>query len=276
MPEAIRILAPPDWRSIATGAHLRRLSHYRDLLTVLSRHRINVRYKQSRLGGLWALLQPLAMMLVFTAVFARLVRVPSEGVPYALFAYVGILPWTFFSSAVSTGTGSLVTHAALVTKVFFPREILPLSYVVAAVVDLLIGSIVLVGLLIFYRVPLSAELLLVAPIVALLAIYALACGLVLSAIQVRLRDVGVALPIALQLLMFGSPVLYPLRVVPPAWRTLYLLNPLAGLIDGFRWSVLGRPLDLQALGIAAVVTLVALPAAYLVFKYADVTVADVI
>ena len=94
MPEAIRILAPPDWRSIATGAHLRRLSHYRDLLTVLSRHRINVRYKQSRLGGLWALLQPLAMMLVFTAVFARLVRVPSEGVPYALFAYVGILPWT--------------------------------------------------------------------------------------------------------------------------------------------------------------------------------------
>ena len=276
MPEAIRILAPPDWRSIATGAHLRRLSHYRDLLTVLSRHRINVRYKQSRLGGLWALLQPLAMMLVFTAVFARLVRVPSEGVPYALFAYVGILPWTFFSSAVSTGTGSLVTHAALVTKVFFPREILPLSYVVAAVVDLLIGSIVLVGLLIFYRVPLSPELLLVVPIVALLAIYALACGLVLSAIQVRLRDVGVALPIALQLLMFGSPVLYPLRVVPPAWRTLYLLNPLAGLIDGFRWSVLGRPLDLQALGIAAVVTLVALPAAYLVFKYADVTVADVI
>jgi len=143
-------------------------------------------------------------------------------------------------------------------------------------VDLLIGSIVLVGLLIFYRVPLSPELLLVVPIVALLAIYALACGLVLSAIQVRLRDVGVALPIALQLLMFGSPVLYPLRVVPPAWRTLYLLNPLAGLIDGFRWSVLGRPLDLQALGIAAVVTLVALPAAYLVFKYADVTVADVI
>jgi len=276
MPEAIRILAPSDWRSIATGAHLRRLSHYRDLLTVLSRHRINVRYKQSRLGGLWALLQPLAMMLVFTAVFARLVRVPSEGVPYALFAYVGILPWTFFSSAVSTGTGSLVTHAALVTKVFFPREILPLSYVIAAVVDLLIGSIVLVGLLIFYRVPLSPELLLVVPIVALLAIYALACGLVLSAIQVRLRDVGVALPIALQLLMFGSPVLYPLRVVPPAWRTLYLLNPLAGLIDGFRWSVLGRPLDLQALGIAAVVTLVALPAAYLVFKYADVTVADVI
>jgi lipopolysaccharide transport system permease protein len=276
MADAIRVLAPPDWRTIATGAHLRRLSHYRDLLAVLSRHRINVRYKQSRLGGLWALLQPLAMMLVFTVVFARLVRVPSDGVPYALFAYAGILPWTFFSGAVSNGTSSLVSHSNLVTKVFFPREILPLSYVVAAVVDLIIGSIVLVGLILFYRVPLTAELLVVFPIVALLAIFALACGLVLSAIQVRIRDVGVALPIALQLLMFGSPVLYPMRVVPAAWRTLYLLNPLAGLIDGFRRSVLGVPLDMEALSIAAVITMAWLPIAYMVFKYADVTVADVI
>jgi homopolymeric O-antigen transport system permease protein len=215
-------------------------------------------------------------MLVFTAVFARLVRVPSEGVPYALFAYAGILPWTFFSGAVSNGTNSLVSHAQLVTKVFFPREILPLSYVIAAAVDVMIGSIVLMGLLLFYRVPLSAGLLLALPIVALLAIFALACGLVLSAIQVRLRDVGVALPIALQLVMFASPVLYPLRVVPAAWRHVYLLNPLAGLIDGFRRSVLGIPLDAQALGIAAVITLLALPCAYIAFKYADVTVADVI
>jgi lipopolysaccharide transport system permease protein len=163
-----------------------------------------------------------------------------------------------------------------VTKVFFPREILPLSYVIAAAVDVMIGSIVLMGLLLFYRVPLSAGLLLALPIVALLAIFALACGLVLSAIQVRLRDVGVALPIALQLVMFASPVLYPLRVVPAAWRHVYLLNPLAGLIDGFRRSVLGIPLDAQALGIAAVITLLALPCAYIAFKYADVTVADVI
>jgi lipopolysaccharide transport system permease protein len=276
MADAIRVLAPPDWKFIATAAHVRRLSHYRDLLAVLSRHRVNVRYKQSRLGGLWALIQPLAMMLVFTAVFARLVRVPSEGVPYALFAYAGILPWTFFSGAVSNGTNSLVSHAQLVTKVFFPREILPLSYVVAAVVDLLIGSIVLIGLLVFYRVPLTAELLLVFPLAALLAIFAMTCGLVLSAIQVRLRDVGVALPIALQLLMFGSPVLYPLGAVPASWRTAYILNPLAGLIDGFRRSVLGVPLDLPALGVASIITLLALPAAYMLFKYADVTVADVI
>src|SRR6185369_10478320 len=172
MPDALRVLAPPDWKSIVAGAHLRRLSHYRDLLAVLSRHRINVRYKQSRLGGLWAILQPLAMMLVFTAVFARLVRVPSDGVPYALFAYAGILPWTFFSGAVSNGTTSLVSHAQLVTKVYFPREILPLSYVIAAVVDLLIGSIVLLGLLLFYRVPLTAGMLLVVPVVVLLSVFA--------------------------------------------------------------------------------------------------------
>ncbi len=207
------------------------------------------------------------MMLVFTAVFARLVHVPSEGVPYALFAYAGLLPWTCFSSAVSNSTNSLVGHAQLVTKVFFPREILPLSYVIAAGVDLAIGAAVLVGLAIYYSVPLTAELWFVVPIVAVLGGYALACGLVLSAVQVRFRDVGVALPIALQLLMFASPVLYPLRVVPAQWRTLYLLNPLAGLIDGFRRSVLGMPVDGQALLVGAAVTMVALPLAYVAFKY---------
>ena len=273
---SVRVLAPPTWRSAATWSQVARLGHYRDLLSTLSRHRINVRYKQSKLGALWAVLQPFTMMLVFTAVFARLVHVPSEGVPYALFAYAGLLPWTCFSSAVSNSTNSLVGHAQLVTKVFFPREILPLSYVIAAGVDLAIGAAVLVGLAIYYSVPLTAELWFVVPIVAVLGGYALACGLVLSAVQVRFRDVGVALPIALQLLMFASPVLYPLRVVPAQWRTLYLLNPLAGLIDGFRRSVLGMPVDGQALLVGTAVTMVALPLAYVAFKYADVTVADVI
>jgi lipopolysaccharide transport system permease protein len=272
----VRVLAPPDWRSAVSWSQVVRLGRHRDLLATLSRHRVNVRYKQSKLGALWAVLQPFAMMLVFTAVFARLVHVPSEGVPYALFAYAGLLPWTCFSGAVANSTNSLVGHAQLVTKVFFPREILPLSYVIAAGVDLLIGSAVLVGLVVFYHVSLTVELLYVIPIVALLGAFALACGLVLSAVQVRFRDVGVALPIGLQLLMFASPVLYPLHVVPRAWRPMYLLNPLAGLIDGFRHSVLGTPIDLEALVVAAVATLGALPLAYFAFKYADVTVADVI
>ena len=273
---SVRVLNPPSWTITGTWAQLRRLAQYTDLLMTLSRHRISVRYKQSKLGAAWAVLQPLAMMLVFTAVFAKLVRVPSEGVPYALFAYSGILPWTFFSGSVSTGANSLVSHAQLVTKVYFPREILPLSYVFAAAVDLVIGSAVLIGLAAFYHVRPTSELPLVVPIFFLLGVLSLEFGLILSAVQVRVRDVGIALPIALQLLMFASPVLYPLRMVPAAWRTLYVLNPLAGLIDGFRWSVLGRPLDMQALGVAAAITIGVLPFAYMAFKYADVTVADVI
>ena len=271
-----RVLTPPSWTVTGTWAQLRRLGQYGDLLTTLCRHRISVRYKQSKLGAAWALLQPLTMMLVFTAVFSKLVRVPSEGFPYALFAYTGILPWTFFSSSVSNGTNSLVSHAQLVTKVFFPREILPLSYVVAAAVDFLIGAAVLLALVVFYHVRLTSEFPMVLPIFILLGLLSLECGLVLSAVQVRVRDVGIALPIALQLLMFASPVLYPLHVVPATWRPVYMLNPLAGLVDGFRRSVLGIPLDMQALGVAVVITLTALPFAYVAFKYADVTVADVI
>ncbi len=276
MPDALRVLTPPRWTAADTLRQAARLGEYGDLLAVLSCHRISVRYKQSLLGGLWALLQPLAMMLVFTMVFARLVRVPSQGVPYALFAYSGLLPWTFFAGAVSAGTSSLVGHAQLVTKVYFPREILPLSYVIAAVVDFLIGSLALVALAMFYRVPLSPSLIMVVPIMALLSALALACGLVLSTVQVRFRDVGVALPIALQLLLFASPVLYPLDVVPASWRPFYVANPLTGLIDGFRRSVLGLPLDRPALAAAAFVTAIVVPLAYMVFKHADVTVADVI
>lgn len=273
---SVRVLTPPSWTIGGTWAQLRRLLQYGDLLAALSRHRIAVRYKQSKLGAAWAILQPLTMMLVFTAVFARLVRVPSDGFPYALFAYAGILPWTFFSGSVSNATNSLVSHAQLVTKVFFPREILPLSYVVAAAVDFLIGATVLLALVVFYDVRLTSELPLVLPILLLLGLASLECGLVLSAVQVRIRDVGIALPIALQLLMFASPVLYPLNVVPAAWRPVYLLNPLAGLVDGFRRSVLGVPLDVEAFAVAAIITLAALPFAYVAFKYADVTVADVI
>ena len=271
-----RVLTPPRWSATALVPHLRRLSEYTDLLAVLCRHRISVRYKQSLLGGLWALLQPVSMMLVFTAVFSRLAPVPSDGVPYAVFAYAGILPWTFFSSGVSSGTSSLVGHAQLVTKVYFPREILPLSYIVAAFIDLMIGGVVLLALLVGFDVPITGRILLAAPIAATLAACSLACSLVLSAVHVRFRDVGVALPMALQLLMFVSPVLYPLGLVPAGWRSLYMLNPLAGLVDAFRRSVLGLPLDDTALAVAVVITAVALPSAYLIFKHAEVSVADVI
>jgi lipopolysaccharide transport system permease protein len=272
----VRVLAPPRWTFRRAIAQSRELGEYRDLLVALSRHRINVRYKQSMLGGLWALVQPLAMMIVYTLVFSRLVRVPSDGVPYAVFAYAGLLPWTFFSTAVGNGTASLVSHASLVTRVFFPREILPISYIVAAAVDLAIGATALFVLVWWFSVPIGAAAIAVLPIIAVLGVFALGCALVLSAAQVRFRDIGIALPVLLQLWMFASPVLYPLRLVPTRWRQLFLLNPMSGLIENFRRAVTGMPLDLEALAWATLISVLFLPLAYVTFKAVEATVADVI
>jgi lipopolysaccharide transport system permease protein len=201
---------------------------------------------------------------------------PSEAAPYALFAYAGLLPWTLFASSVSSGTTSLVTNAMLVTKVSFPREILPATYVVAALADLAIASVVLVGMLVYYAVPVTVHALWVVPIVALLGAFSLACGMLLGAVQVRVRDVGIALTVVLQLWMFGSPVLYPLSAVPHSARWWYVLNPMAGFVDGFRRAVLAQPLDLDALAIASAITAVLVPLAFVVFKQLDATVADVV
>lgn len=275
-PRPVRIIRPPTWRNVYGLDAIARLLEYRDLLFTLSAHRLSVRYKQSVLGSVWALLQPLAMMLVFTAVFSRLARMPSEAAPYALFAYAGLLPWTLFASSVSSGTTSLVANAPLITKVAFPREILPATYVVAGLADLLIASVALVAMLVFYAVPVTVHALWVVPIVALLGAFSLACGMLLGAVQVRVRDVGIALTVALQLWMFGSPVLYPLSAVPHRVRWWYILNPMAGFVDGFRRAVLGQPLDVEALAIAAAITAALVPVAFVVFKQLDATVADVV
>jgi len=272
----IRIIRPPTWRNLYGLDAIARLLEYRDLLLTLSAHRLSVRYKQSILGSLWAVLQPLAMMVVFTAVFSRLARMPSEAAPYALFAYAGLLPWTLFASSVSSGTTSLVTNAMLVTKVSFPREILPATYVIAALVDLVIASVALVGMLVFYAVPVTIHALWVLPIVALLGAFSLACAMLLGALQVRIRDIGIALTVVLQLWMFGSPVLYPLSAVPHSARWWYIVNPMAGFVDGFRRAVLGQRLDLQALAVASIITAALVPLAFVVFKQLDATVADVV
>ena len=166
---------PSIWSSLAES--LRTLPEYRDLLLTLTAHRINVRYRQTVLGIVWAVLQPLLMMVIFTAVFSVLARIPSEGVPYALFAYAALLPWTFFSTALTNATGSLVGHSSLITKVYFPREILPLTYVIAAVFDFAIGCVVLAGLMAWYDIPLTARAWYLVPIVLLLVGWILAvCG----------------------------------------------------------------------------------------------------
>ncbi len=269
------VLRPPSFSIERLWRSLLALPHYRDLLITLTVHRIKVRYKQSLLGPAWAVLQPLAMMLIFAAVFSVIARVPTNGQPYAVFAYAGLLPWTAFASALTTGSGALVSHAPLVTRVYFPREILPLTYVAAALFDLVVASSVLLLLLAYYGIGLTPEVFWVIPILIVLTGLATGVSLVLAAVNVRFRDVGVAMPLLLQFWMFASPVIYPLEAVPARWRSLYLLNPMAGLVDGFRKAVLdGVAPDLVALGGAALVTAAMLPVAYLWFKHVDATMAD--
>ena len=267
--------ASSAWPNVAQ--HLRRLSEYGDLLRTLSIHRINVRYRQTFLGVAWAVIQPLLMMTVFTFVFSRMGQMQSEGMPYPLFAYAALLPWTFFSTAVSNATGSLVNHTALITKVYFPREILPITYVIAGLFDFVIGLVALGVLMLWYQVAITPVILSLIPVMALLAAWILAVALLTSAAQVRWRDVGVAMPVFVQILMFVSPVIYPLGLVPEAWRSWYLLNPMAGIIDAFRDVLLRAQFpDVVPLAYSAAVTACALPLTYIVFKRAEATMADIV
>jgi lipopolysaccharide transport system permease protein len=266
--------------AISPGGVLRdvaKLSHYRDLLFTLSVHRVKVRYKQSVLGVAWAVLQPLSLMLIYTLIVSYIARMPSDGIPYAVFAYAALLPWTYFATALVNSTNGLVSHADLVTKVYFPREILPLTYVFASLFDFAVASSVFFALFVYYRVPLGAGALYAVPVVAVLVVFTTAASLVFSATQVRVRDIGVAMPLLLQLWMFATPVVYPLEAVPERLRGLYMLNPLVGVVEGFRNATLhGAAPDGRLLATSAVASLVLLGAAYAYFKRVEATIADVI
>lgn len=270
-------IRPPKFSFANLLNDLRTLFRYRDLLYTLTVHRVKVRYKQSILGISWAIIQPVAMVVILTAIFAFIVRMPSEGLPYVLFAFVALLPWNYLATSLTSSTGGLVSHAQLITKVYFPREILPLTYIAAALFDLVIASTVLVALLIYFRVPLTGNVLYVLPIMIVLTLFITAAALVLSAVQVRFRDVGVAVPVALQVLMFASPVLYPLSAVPARLRSVYDLNPMAGIIEGLRSVLLhGTAPDLTALSVSALASISLLIIAYSYFKHVEATMADVI
>ena len=262
-------------------SELRSLPASADLLRTLSAHRINVRYKRSRLGIVWAMLQPLSMMVVFTLVIGLLGGAPTQGVPYPLFAYTGVLLWSAFSGGLSSATAALTAHASLVTKVHFPREILPLTYIVVALADLMIGGILLVALMAWYGITVTSLALWALVAIGLLTLWLIGAGLLLSALNVKYRDLGLALPIVLQMWMFASPVLYPLSAARHALSdqtyALYIANPMAGIVDTFRRVlVLNEPPDLQALAVSAGVTLALLPVAYAYFKVTEQTVADVV
>jgi len=255
---------------------LRELWAYRELLFFLTWRDVRVRYKQAVLGMGWVVLQPLLMTLVFTVFLGVIVRVPSDGVPYPIFAYAGLLLWTFFSGAISGSGNSLVGNAHLITKVYFPRLLVPLASILARMVDLLVALVMLIGLMIYFRVGVSTGLLMAPILIVLLALLALGLGMWTSALNVKYRDVGLALPVFIQLWMFVSPVVYPLTLVPERWRLLYSLNPLVGIIEGFRAALFGRSFNWQALGISAIVTVALLLYAGYVFKRREKTFADII
>jgi lipopolysaccharide transport system permease protein len=273
----IKVIHPPGFSPVAFLRQLTGLWQYRDLLLTLSAHRVKVRYKQSVLGIAWAVLQPLSLMLIYTLVFSIVAKIPTGGTPYPVIAFTGLLIWSLFSTALTSSTTGLVSHSHLVTKVYFPREILPLTYVVAAVFDFVVATAVLVGLMVYYRVDPSINLIFVLPIITILVCFVISMALIFSALQVRFRDVGVAMPLLLQLWMFATPVVYPLSAVPERFRTLYSLNPMVGIVDNFRTVVVhGVAPDSQTLLISALISLLLLPLSYVYFKHVEATIADVI
>ena len=272
-PEPLVTITPPrPWPSFGLGE----LWAHRELLYFLAWRDLRVRYKQAVLGVAWVLIQPLLVTLIFTVFLGMLARVPSDGAPYPLLIYVGLLPWTFFSNSVATSGGSLVANSNLITKVYFPRLIVPSASVLARLVDFGIAFLILAGMMIYYRVPVGPRLLALAPLVVLTTLLALGCGMLASALNVRYRDVGIILPVLLQLWMYVSPVLYPTSLVPAGWRGLYSLNPLVGVIDGFRAAVLGRPFGLTSLAVSALFTAALLPSALYFFRRVERGFADVI
>lgn len=249
---------------------------YRELLYFLTLRDVKVRYKQTALGAVWVIVQPLFMMLIVTLVFNRFARLEAGEMPYPLFAYAGLLIWVFFSNAVVNGTNSLTANTNLITKVYFPRIFIPAAAVGAGLVDLFIASLVLAALAAYYGVGLHASTLLLPLFVLLATLLALGAGVVVSALTVKYRDLRHALPFGIQFWMFATPVIYPSSIVPEDWRWLLVANPLAGILEGFRSALTGRPFDWRAIAVAALMTTVLLVVAVYVFRRTEDTFADVI
>jgi len=254
---------------------LKELWQYRELLYFLVWRDIKVRYKQTAIGATWAILQPLGTMMIFTLVFSYLVKIPSEGVPYPIFVYAALLPWTYFSQAIGRCASSVLVDACLVTKVYFPRLIIPLASVIAPFVDFCWSFLVLLGMMAWYGIGPTWSLLATPAFLLLALLTALGVGLWFSALNVRYRDVGHVVPFLIQIWMFASPVAYPVSLVPEKWRLLYSLNPMVGVIEGFRWGILGNAApDFGVLAISSVMVLALLVGGIVFFNRVEKTFAD--
>jgi len=258
-------------------SYLKELYKFRELLFSLTKREIKVRYKQTTLGAAWAILQPFSLMLIFSLVFGVLLKLESDSIPYPIFYYSALLPWTFFSTSFSFGALAIINNSSLITKIYFPRETIPLASVGAAILDLTVASLIFLLMMIFYKTPLTFQFIYVLPIIVILVIFTTAMVLLSSALVVIWRDLKFVIPLAIQIWMFASPIIYPLSQVPEGLKGIYMLNPMAVLINNFRKiTVGGDAANWQELSLAAIVSIILFILCYLFFKQKEKIFADII
>ncbi len=270
----VTVIQPPRrWVPVDLGA----LWRYRELLYFLVWRDVKVRYKQTALGAAWAIIQPFFTMVVFSVFFGRLARVPSDGVPYPVFSFAALVPWAFFANGLTQSANSIVANRDLITKVYFPRLAIPAATVLAGLVDFAIAFLVLLAMMAYYGITPSADVVWILPLLVLALVTALGTGLWLSALNVRYRDVRHALPFLVQAWLFITPIAYPSSLLSEPWRTLYGINPMAGVVEGFRWALLGTDSAPPAMVlVSAAVAVVVLIAGAFYFRRVEGRFADVV
>jgi lipopolysaccharide transport system permease protein len=268
----ITIEPQQGWASL----ELNDLWRYRELLLLLTWRDIKVRYAQTILGAMWAVIQPLLTMVIFSIIFGQLAKLPSDGIPYPVFTFTALLPWQLFAFSLTNSSQSLVGSQNLVSKVYFPRLVIPIASVLPGLVDFAISFLVLIGMLIYYQIPLTVRILSL-PLFLLLAVAsALAVGIWLSALNVKYRDIRYVVPVMTLFWQYATPVAYSASLIPEKWRWLYGLNPMTGVVEGFRWALLGNGQVDDMLWISIVIIIILFISGLIYFKHTEATFADVI
>ena len=257
--------------------NLKNYFKFRELQIALVKREIKIRYKQTSLGAAWAVLQPLSLMIIFTLVFSFFLNIDSQGIPYPIFSYSALLPWTFFATSMSFGTLSIINNSSLVSKVYFPREVLPLASLGAAFFDFAVSGIIFLGFIFWYKTPLTFQVFWVVPIIMLQVVFISSMLFFLSALVVLWRDLKFIVPLVIQVWMYTTPIIYPITQVPENLRVLYMLNPMAVIIDSFRRvTIMGKPPVLPEFGIAILISIILFLTGYAFFKAKEKVFADII
>ena len=275
MPDIPVLLIRPSqgWASLK----LQELWEYRDLLYFLTWRDIKVRYKQTVLGASWAIIQPLFTMVVFSLFFGKLAKIPSDGVPYPIFAFAALVPWTFFANGLSQSSNSLVGSSHLITKVYFPRLVIPISSVISGTLDFAISFLVLLGMIVFYGITPTGNMIWLPFLLLLAFVTALGVGMWLSAMNVQFRDVRYVVPFLTQIWLFATPIAYPSSLLSEPWRTIYGINPMVGVVEGFRWALIGTDTAPgPIIAVSSLVALALLAGGALYFRRMEKSFADIV